>query len=196
MIRWLRGSVHHIQANSIIVEVAGVGLEMQCTPATVMSVRPGEVGEFLTSFVIREDSWTLYGFLEAHERDVFDIVQTVSGIGPRIALTLLGTLTPDEIRRAIGTDDLTTLMKVPGIGRKGAQRMVLELKDRIGVASALTESVPFDPTSWQGAVKAGLMSLGWSAAVADEALDALPDPGSSPDIGALLKSALVHLDKR
>jgi holliday junction DNA helicase RuvA len=196
MIRWLRGSIHQINPSSVIVNVSGVGLEVQCTPATALSVRIGEAAEFLTSFVVREDGWTLYGFLEADEREVFDVVQTVSGIGPRIALTLLATLTPDEIRRAIGSEDVTTLTKVPGIGRKGAQRMVLELKDRIGVASAWSESVSMEAKGWQGAVKAGLISLGWSPAVADEAIDALPDPGTTPDIGALLKSALVQLDRR
>jgi len=196
MIRWLRGSIHQINASSVIVNVSGVGLEVQCTPATALNARVGEIAEFLTSFVVREDGWTLYGFMEPDEREVFDVVQTVSGIGPRIALTLLATLTPDEIRRAIGADDVTTLTKVPGIGRKGAQRMVLELKDRIGMASTWTESISVESKGWQGAVKAGLMSLGWSAAVADEAIEKLPDPGSSPDIGALLKAALMQLDRR
>lgn len=196
MIRHLRGLVHGVDGAALVVDVGGVGLAVQCTPATAASVHAGEHIEMLTSFVVREDGWALYGFLDGAERDLFDIVQTVSGIGPRIALTLLSTLTPHEVRAAIGAEDLATLTKVPGIGRKGAQRMVLELKDKVGIVGGAKEPSGVELTGWRGSVKAGLVSLGWTTALADEAVAALPEPDGEPDIAALLKAALVGLDRR
>jgi holliday junction DNA helicase RuvA len=196
MIRWIRGPIHQVLAHSLVVEIGGMGIAVQCTPATAMSVRVGEAAELNTSFVVRDDGWTMYGFLDPEERDLFDIVQTVSGIGPRIALTLLATLTPDEVRIAIGNEDLATLTKVPGIGKKGAQRMVLELKDKVGQVGAVSDATSIDITGWQGSVKAGLMSLGWSATVADEAVATLPEPDGDPNIPQLLKAALMNLDRR
>jgi len=132
-------------------------------------------------------------------------VQTVSGIGPRIAMALLGTLSPDDLRRAVATDDEATLVRVPGIGRKGAQRLILELKDRLGPAIGAgrgERAASASSGGWQGDVAAGLMSLGWSAREADQAVLAI-DPeqiatataGTTPDVGVLLKAALRTLDR-
>jgi len=196
MIRWIRGPIHQVQPHAVVIDVGGLGVAVLCTPATALGLRVGEQAELMTSFVVRDDGWTMYGFADAEERDLFDIVQTVSGIGPRIALTLLATLTPDEVRVAIGTEDLTTLTKVPGIGKKGAQRMVIELKDKVGQSVATSDVASIDITGWQGSVKAGLMSLGWSANIADEAITALPEPDGEPNIAVLLKAALMNLDRR
>lgn len=196
MIRHIRGTVHAVDVGAMVIDVGGVGFLIACTPATAASVRVGESVEVLTALVVREDGWSIYGFLDADERDLFDVVQTVTGIGPRIALTLLATLTPNELRRAVGTDDVTTLTKVPGIGKKGAQRMVVELKDRVGVVGVGAESPGIDLSGWRGSVKAGLVSLGWSSAMADDAVAALPEPVGEPDVAALLKAALVQLDRR
>ena len=196
MIRHIRGTVHAVDTGAMVIDVGGVGFLIACTPATAATVRVGESVEVLTALVVREDGWSLFGFLDPDERDVFDMVQTVSGIGPRIALTLLATLTPNELRRAVGTDDVATLTKVPGIGKKGAQRMVVELKDRVGIVGTSAESPGVDLAGWRGSVKAGLVSLGWSSAMADDAVAALAEPSGEPDVAALLKAALVQLDRR
>ncbi|MDP2014409.1 MAG: Holliday junction branch migration protein RuvA, partial [Actinomycetota bacterium] len=136
MIAFVRGVVQAVSLDSVVIDLGGVGLSATCTSTTALSLRVGDRAELLTSLVVREDGWTLYAFTDAAERSVFEQVQTVTGIGPRIALAVLGTLSPDELRRAIAHDDLNALVKVPGIGRKGAQRLVLELKDKLGPLSS------------------------------------------------------------
>jgi holliday junction DNA helicase RuvA len=179
---------------------------VKCTPGTALSVRHGEHVELLTTMVVREDGWTLYGFTDADERTVFEQVQTVTGIGPRIAMALLGTLSPDELRRAVAASDEAALTRVPGIGRKGAQRLILELADRLGPLPGVVtgdRGAAAPATGWQQAVAAGLTSLGWSAREAEAAVAAI-DPelaaeasaaGGSADVGALLKAALRGLDR-
>lgn len=203
MISFVRGTVAAAGIDRLTVDLGMVGLEAQCTPATAASVRLGDHVELLTTMVVREDGWTLYGFLDADERRVFEQVQTVSGIGPRIALALLGTLTPDELRRALAASDEAALMAVPGIGRKGAQRIILELADRLGAPSgALPRPTSGAPDQgWRSAVAAGLTSLGWSGREAEAAVAGLdPDlvsradeQGVQADIPALLKAALRGL---
>jgi Holliday junction DNA helicase RuvA len=196
MISWLRGSVSAIETSAFVLDVGAFGLHIHCTPSTALSLTVSDHIEVATSLVVRDDGWTLYGFLDTDERNTFDTVQTVSGIGPRLALTLLGTLTPDELRAAVASEDLATLTTVSGIGRKGAQRLVLELADRLGPAAGSVEALVVSPSSWQESVRAALMSLGWQSAVAQQAVDALPAPQGEPDIAALLKAALVSLDRR
>jgi holliday junction DNA helicase RuvA len=207
MISFVRGTVAAAGADQLVIDLGSVGVTVQCTPGTALSLRHGEHVELMTTMVVREDGWTLYGFADADERTVFEQVQTVTGIGPRIAMALLGTLSPDELRRAVASSDEAALTKVPGIGRKGAQRLILELADRLG---PLPSSIVFgDRTStsaaggWQQAVAAGLTSLGWSAREADAAVGAI-DPalaaeataaGGAADVGALLKAALRGLDR-
>lgn len=207
MIAFVRGQVVHTGADHVVVDIGAVGLTVQCTPGAALSLRHGEHVELMTTMVVREDGWTLFGFLDPDERRVFEQVQTVTGIGPRIALALLGTLAPDDLRRAVATGDEVALTKVPGIGRKGAQRIILELADRLGPASGTVTGDRSSPAAtgggWQQAVAAGLTSLGWSAREADAAVAAI-DPvlaaeamaaGPQADIGALLKAALRGLDR-
>jgi Holliday junction DNA helicase RuvA len=206
MISFVRGTVVHVHADSLVVDLGAVGVTVQCTQATTLSVRTGEHVELMTSMVVREDGWTMYGFVEPDERTVFDQVQTVTGIGPRIAMALLGTLTPDDLRRAVQSADEATITRVPGIGRKGAQRLILELADRLGPPGPPSADAKTLPAAglggWQGAVSAGLTSLGWSGREADQAVAAIgPDivaaatAGTEPDVGALLKAALRSLDR-
>lgn len=205
MISFVRGTVVHAGVDSLVIDLGSVGVRVQCTPSAAAAVRVGEHTELLTTMVVREDGWTLFGFPEADERDTFEKVQTVSGIGPRIALALLGTLSPDDLRRAVAQSDETALTKVPGIGRKGAQRLILELTDRLGAPTG-TGSAPSAmsrSSTWPEAVSAGLVSLGWSARDAEGAIAGL-DPqlvseadaqGADADIAALLKAALRGLSR-
>ena len=132
MIAFVSGRVAALAPDGAVVEVGGVGLAVQCTPAPSPALRVGEQAQLPTSLVVREDSLTLYGFADEDERVVFELLQTASGVGPRLAQAMLAVHAPDALRRAVATEDLAALTQVPGIGRKGAQRIVLELKDRLG----------------------------------------------------------------
>ena len=173
---------------------------MHCTRRARDGMRAGDHAMLPTSMVVREDGWTLYGFVDAEERDAFEIVQTVSGIGPRIALALLGALTPQGLRAAVHDEDLDVLMGVPGIGRKGAARIALELKDRLGAPTPGERAqVGTQGEAWSTAVLSGLISLGWSAREAAQAVEAvtpLAAQQADPDVATLLRAALVTLDRR
>lgn len=209
MIASVRGRVAAVRLDSVVVEVGGVGLMLQATPATLAELRPGSEAELATSMVVREESLTLFGFADADERDVFETVQTVSGIGPRLALAMLAVHTPEGLRRAVAEQDLTALTKVPGIGRKGAQRIVLELTDRLGAPSGGTTVpapvVPAAAGGWRDQVLDALTGLGWPAKAAADAVDAVvaageppvaPGPdGADPDMAQVLRAALRRLGR-
>ena len=149
MIAHLDGTVSGVAPDGAVIDVGGVGLLVQCTPGTLARLRTGERARVATSLVVREDALTLYGFASEDERNTFELLQTASGIGPRLALAMLAVFTPDALRRAVATEDLAALTTVPGIGRKGAQRIVLELAGRLGPAGEL--SVPGRPSRERGA---------------------------------------------
>jgi holliday junction DNA helicase RuvA len=187
VIAHLAGSVAAVAPDGAVIDVGGVGLFVQCTPGTVAGLRVGEQARVATSLVVREDSLTLYGFATEDERGVFELVQTASGVGPRLAQAMLAVLTPDALRRAVATEDLTTLMSVPGIGRKGAQRIVLELAGRLGAPAGAAMSVGAAtavPKQWQDQVRAGLVSLGWGGREADQAIAAVATEFSAADVEA------------
>ena len=131
MIAAVRGEVLEIGLDHAVVEVGGVGLAVHATPATLARLRRGDQARLATSLVVREDSLTLFGFADAEERDLFTLLQTVSGVGPRLALATLAVLSPDALRAGLADGDVATLTRVPGIGRKGAERLVLELRDKV-----------------------------------------------------------------
>ena len=143
MIAHLRGTVAGVAPDGAVIEVGGVGMRVQCTPGTLATLKPGEPAQVATSLVVREDSLTLYGFVSDDERNVFELLQTASGVGPRLALAMLAVHAPDALRRAVSTEDLGALTMVPGIGRKGAQRIVLEMKDRLGPPGESGDGLPF-----------------------------------------------------
>jgi Holliday junction DNA helicase RuvA len=200
VIAHLSGSVAAVAPDGAVIEVGGVGLLVQCTPATLAGLRPGERARVATSLVVREDSLTLYGFATDDERNVFELLQTASGVGPRLAQAMLAVLTPDALRRAVAAEDLAALISVPGIGRKGAQRIVLELSGRLGAPgdgymAPLTLAAPAGPPQWQDQVRKGLVSLGWASREADQAIAAVePDlTGDEPgevDVAVALRAAL------
>lgn len=200
MIDFVRGEVRQVAATHIVVEVGGLGLRLQATPGTIAELRVGETRQIPSSLVVREDSWTLFGFTDADERELFDTVQTVSGVGPRTALALVGTLTAEGLRRAVAGSDEAALMKVPGIGKKGAQRILLELADRIGAPTgsvADAERPAVSPV--REAVASGLMSLGWSAKESEAAVRAVaeqqPELLNSGPVPTALRAALRELQR-
>jgi Holliday junction DNA helicase RuvA len=201
VIAFVRGQVAEVTLNSAVLEVGGVGLELMCTPNTLAMLRTGQVATLPTSMVVREDSLTLFGFADDDEKQVFELVQTASGVGPKLAQAMLAVLSPDAVRRAVAGDDVRTLTAVPGIGQKGAQRIILELKDRIGPVSAGVAARPSSGVpavdGWRSQVHAGLVGLGWSAKEADRAVEAVaPEAevaGAEPSVAALLRAALRTL---
>ncbi len=199
MIAFVNGRVASAGPDGAVVEVGGVGLSVLCTPATLAGLRVGDRAHVPTSLVVREDSLTLYGFADDDEKTVFELVQTASGVGPRLALAMLAVHTPNALRRAVATEDVTGLTKVPGIGRKGAQRIVLELKDRLGLP--LDDDTPapsFAAAAWRAQVHAGLTNLGWTARDAEAAVDAVAadvNGQDTSDIATLLKLAMRKLSR-
>jgi Holliday junction DNA helicase RuvA len=197
----VRGPVQHIGLDRVVVEVGGVGMLLHTTPGTASSLHRGQEASLATTLVVREDSLTLFGFASDDERDVFEQVQTVSGVGPRLALAMLSVLTPDRLRAAISSSDIAALTTVPGIGKKGAERMVLELRDKIGSVApsgAGGAAAPFGSGAvWRDQVTEALVGLGWSAKQAEDAVGRVADGvGADPDVSEMLRAALRQLGPR
>ena len=198
MIAFVRGRVASVSLSSAVIEVGGVGLELQCTPDTIAQLRTGAEALLPTSMVVREDSLTLFGFVDDDEKQMFELVQTASGVGPKVAQAMLAVLRPEALRRAIASEDVKTLTQVPGIGQKGAQRIILELRDRIGPLGSAgpTRAAAPAPDDWRAQVHGGLLGLGWSAREADRAVsEVAPEAGDQPDVAALLRAALRSLSR-
>lgn len=199
MIASVTGRVGHAWLDRLVVEVGGVGLLVHTTPAVAAALRVGERADLATTLVVREDSLTLFGFTEVGERDMFETLQTVSGVGPRIAMAMMSVLSPDEVRVAIGTEDLKTLQKVPGIGRKSAERLVLELRDKVGAVTGAESAggAAMAPPGARGArdeVAEALVGLGYSARQADDAVTRASVDGDL-DVSTLLRAALRELGR-
>lgn len=209
MIAHLEGTVAGISPDGAVIDVGGVGLRVQCTPDTLATLKPGEPARVATTLVVREDSLTLFGFGSDDERNVFELLQTATGIGPRLALAMLAVHSPDALRRAVATEDLNALTMVPGIGRKGAQRIVLELAGKLGEPgdgggsggrAAGTVLPKGGGLAWREQVSSGLVNLGWTArdveaAVAAVEADARDAGDAVPDVATALRSALRKLSK-
>jgi holliday junction DNA helicase RuvA len=213
VISHLNGTVSGIAPEGAVIEVGGVGLLVQATPGTLATLRTGQRARVATSLVVREDALTLYGFATDDERDVFELVQTATGVGPRLALAMLASFSPDGLRQAIAAEDVTGLTRVPGIGRKGAQRIVLELAGRLGApagaapAGAVPGGRAGGPAApWRDQVRAGLVSLGWQAREAEQAIAAVEadlagdgaagdGAAAALDVAAALRAALRKLSR-
>lgn len=196
MISYVKGTVAEVTLSSAVVEVGGIGLELLATPNTLAGLRLGETVTLASSLVVREDSLTLFGFVDDDEKQVFELVQTASGVGPKLAQALLAVLSPDGIRTAIAGDDVKSLTRVPGIGQKGAQRLILELKDRIGapVAARIAPAIP--TSTWRDQVTQAVTGLGYTVKDAERAVEAVSaQAGDIPDVGLLLRAALQTLSK-
>ncbi|MEW2438058.1 Holliday junction branch migration protein RuvA [Streptomyces caniferus] len=204
MIAFVSGPVAALAPDTAVVEVGGIGMAVQCTPNTLSALRIGQQAKLATSLVVREDSLTLYGFADDDERQTFELLQTASGVGPRLAQAMLAVHAPDTLRLAVSTGDEKTLTAVPGIGKKGAQKLLLELKDRLGeplgtgragVGSAVT-------AGWRDQLHAALIGLGYATREADEAVAAVAPQaeaavaeGGTPQVPQLLKAALQTLNR-
>ncbi len=203
MIAFVSGPVAALAPTTAVIEVGGVGMALQCTPNTLSALRIGQEAKLATSLVVREDSLTLYGFADDDERQVFELLQTASGVGPRLAQAMLAVHTPDALRVAVATGDEKALTAVPGIGKKGAQKLLLELKDRLGeplgahigkqgIGTAVS-------SSWRDQLHGALIGLGYATREADEAVAAVaPQAEASagePVVGQLLKAALQSLNR-
>jgi Holliday junction DNA helicase RuvA len=209
VIAFVRGVVKQVGFDSAVIDVGGVGINLQCAPATLAGLDEGQTAELPTSLIVREDSLSLFGFADTDERMCFELLLTASGVGPKLAQAMLAVHSPDGLRRAVASEDLIALMRVPGIGKKGAQRIVLELRDRIGPPLGVATSGPSaqapQPTAedaWKAQVHAGLLNLGWSAREADGAVAAVAplaseqqDPDNPVDVASLLRAALRSLSR-
>jgi Holliday junction DNA helicase RuvA len=206
VIAFISGRVAAVAPDSVVVEVGGFGVQLVCAPGTIARARVGEQARFATSLVVREESLTLYGFADDDERAVFELLQTASGVGPRLAQAMLGVHPPAALRRAVANEDFAALAMVPGIGKKTAQRIVLELKDKLAGAPLATDVITLPgggAASWRESVQTALLGLGYSAREADDAVLAIAgdaeelatEGGDAPDVAALLRLALRTLGR-
>jgi len=189
MIASVRGVVAAVAPDSAVIEVGGVGIAVQCAPGTL--------ARLATSLVVREDSLTLYGFADDDEKQLFELLQTASGVGPRLAQAVLAVHRPDAVRKAVAGGDLVALTRVPGIGKKGAERLVLELRDRIGPVLGGDTPGGVLVGEWQDQVRQGVLALGWSAAQAEQAVSAVAETvdGEVPAVPVLLRQAIRMLGR-
>jgi Holliday junction DNA helicase RuvA len=200
MIASVHGRVAAVGPDGAVLEVGGVGLAVSCSPGTLARLRVGELARLSTSLVVREDSLTLYGFADDDERGLFELLQTANGVGPKLAQTILGVYPPREVRRAIATGDYPALTKVPGIGRKGAEKIVIELRDRVGAidgsdgSAALAGVTAIAP--WKDQVLHALAGLGFTGKEAAEAIDAVAaDSTDNPEVSVILRRAIQLLGR-
>jgi Holliday junction DNA helicase RuvA len=186
----ISGALLEVRLTSLVIEAGGLGYEVIVAPDIAASLQVGERIELFTSQVIREDSSTLFGFRNTQARELFNQVQTVSGVGPKVAHSLLSSFTPDDLRIAIGSGDLKSLEKVPGIGKKVASRIVLELQDKFGNQMQQRELIG---GKWRASLRDALTSLGYSTREADSAIDKTLENIEKPDqmeLSELLKISL------
>ncbi|WP_037606490.1 Holliday junction branch migration protein RuvA [Streptacidiphilus rugosus] len=198
MIAFVSGPVAALTPSSAVIEVGGVGMLVHCAPGTLAGLRLGQEARVATSLVVREDSLTLYGFADDDERHTFELLQTASGIGPKVAQAMLAVHSPEALRVAVARGDAKALTAVPGIGPKGAQKLLIELKDRLGAPTGAVPSQPqaplaVGPAPWQDQLHAALVGLGFAPREADEAVVAVTpeaEAAEKPNVSTLLRSAL------
>jgi Holliday junction DNA helicase RuvA len=209
LIASVSGRVAAVSPDGAVVEVGGIGLAVQCTPGTIARLQVGENARLSTSLIVREDSLTLYGFADDDERSLFELLQTANGVGPRLAQAVLAIHPPREVRRAVSTADVKALMQVPGIGKKGAERLILELRDRLGVSTSDTSlDAPLGPSlltpvaPWRDQLTSALVGLGWSTKEADSAVvqltpvaDEQTAATGAVEVAVLLRQALQLLGR-
>lgn len=196
MISSVRGEVLSVSLDHVVVEVGGVGLAVQCTPSTLATLRRSEETRLHTALVVREDSLTLFGFADADARELFGLLQTVSGIGPRLALATLAVLDPDKLRVALVEGNITVLTQVPGIGRKGAERLTLELRDKVNAIPCAEGVTSVAPSAIRAEVVEALAGLGFPAKQAELTVDKVLSEQSDATTSTVLRAALATLGRK
>lgn len=200
MISFLRGRLASVRGDVVIIDMGAVGVQAHVTASVLSSFVVGSIVDLPATLVVREESLTLYGFATDDEREVFELLQTVSGVGPKVALSIISTIGTDALRVAIAREDLASLTKVSGVGKKGAERLIIELRDKIGIVSASATAAPITD-GWQSQVRSALLGLGWAPRDADAAISKVEVDSahagdiSSGDVAALLRAALRGLDR-
>lgn len=198
MIAQLTGTIAAVGEAYAVIDVGGVGYAVHSGPHTLANLKVGDQTVMHVSTIVREESITLFGFNSPDERDLFELLQTAQKVGPRIARDAVDALRPDIIRQAIASADTATLSRIPGVGKKSAERIVLDLADKIGpVEAALPKQSGSRPGGWRTQVGQGLQALGWSASEAKTAIEKLDAEGvDGADVPTLLKQAIRMLGKR
>ncbi len=197
MIASVRGEVLEVALDHAVIEAAGVGYHVNATPATLATLRQGGEARLITAMIVREDSMTLYGFADSETRDLFLSLLSVSGVGPRLAMATLAVHDAAALRQALHDGDVTALTRVPGIGKRGAERMVLELRDKIGAPGPAAAGVPaHNGHAVRGPVVEALIGLGFPAKQAEEATDTVLVDEHAANTSGALRAALSLLGKR
>lgn len=196
MIAAVRGEVIDIALDHVVVEAAGVGYKVMATPSTLASLRRGDEARMITAMIVREDSMTLYGFADGEARDLFQMLLGVSGVGPKIALATLAVYDPAALRQALADGDVAALTRVPGIGKRGAERMVLELRDKIGAVLGGGGGALSGGHGVRGPVVEALVGLGFAAKQAEEACDKVLANDPDATTSSALRAALSMLGKK
>ena len=196
MIASVRGEVLEIALDHAVIEAAGVGYKIMATPSTLATLRRGDETRLITAMIVREDSQTLYGFADGEARDLFTTLLGVSGVGPKIALATLAVYDANALRRALADGDVAALTRVPGIGKRGAERLVLELRDKIGALPGAPGGAAVSGHAVGAQVVEALVGLGFAARQAEEACDKALAENPEATTASALRSALSMLGKK
>jgi Holliday junction DNA helicase RuvA len=196
MIASVRGEVLEVALDHVVIEAAGVGYRVNATPSTLATLRQGTQARLVTAMVVREDSMTLYGFCDGETRDLFLTLLSVSGVGPRLAMATLAVHDAAALRQALADGDVTALTRVPGIGKRGAERMVLELRDKVGPVAGSAGAPAVNGHAVRSPVIEALVGLGFAAKQAEEATDKVLANEPEATQTTALRSALSMLGKK
>lgn len=191
MISRVLGTVAQVGVDDVVVVYGGLGFKVFIVPPLASELHKGDEVELYTHLIVREDALTLYGFKTEEERRVFEILMSVTGIGPRIGLAALSVFSPNDLRRAVADQDTATLSRIPGVGKKVASRMLVELGDKLGLPAQLPEASAPSAGVVEAEVKAALIGLGWNETKAESVLSELG--GNGLNASDLLRAALMKL---
>jgi holliday junction DNA helicase RuvA len=195
MIASIRGEVCEVALDHVVIEACGVGYRVNATPSTLATLRRGTDARLVTAMIVREDSMTLYGFSDSDSRDLFQTLLSVSGVGPRLAMATLAVHEASALRKILSDGDVTALTRVPGIGKRSAERMVLELRDKVGHVAQVAGVPATNGHAVRSPVVEALVSLGFAAKQSEEATDKVLADESDATTSSALRAALSLLGK-